>query len=177
MRKIASVRIPWGKWSSPYPNKVCLESSKSTKKVHLVDTHRLSEITSFLEFGVCKMFPFFLLWGLGTCSQATLASNQESAGSSPMKRKQPTSWAFTHSSGQTVGSAVYLCDFCLFPRTLYNVHVSLRPVISIAHPDEVASRNVKSTLYILLFLVDWLHCRIWDKKCDIMSKILKRRKS
>ena len=59
MRKIASVRIPRGKWSSPYPNKVCLESSKSTEKVHLVDTLRLSEITSILDFGVFKMFPFY----------------------------------------------------------------------------------------------------------------------
>ena len=66
MRKIASLRIPRGKWSSPYPNKVCLESSKSTEKVHLVASHRLSEITSFLDFGVCEMFPFFLLRGLGS---------------------------------------------------------------------------------------------------------------
>ena len=49
--------MPLGKCSSPYPNKVCLESSKSTKKVHLVDTHRLSEITSFLDFGVLKNVP------------------------------------------------------------------------------------------------------------------------
>ena len=172
MRKISRVRNPWGKWSPPYPNKVCLESSKSTKKVHLVDTHRLSEITSFLDFGVCKMFPFFLLRGLGTCSQATLASNQESAGSSPRKRKQPTSWAFTHSSGQTVVSAVYLCDFCLFLWTC------LFKTCDFNCPSwGGCQQKCEEHLVHSPFLVDWLHCRIWDKKCDIMSKILKRRKS